>query len=557
MTRWALLLAMAVNAPGAYGQTVRGQVRDSISGRPVDRGYMVLLSEQGEELARVLTSTEGQFVLPTPGPGTYRIRSERIGYRVWETTLDLHAAEMHDVTPLVQAIPRQLATIHVSDRTSCTIQKGPDTELLWEEARKALAAAAWIAKRDVYVHRLHTFDRDLNTDRDRVEFEHINVNIVSTELPFVSEDPATLSERGYVVERDDGEWWWWGLDVDVLLDTHFHETHCFRAVRGEADRTGLIGLAFEPTPERTVPEVEGTLWLDEASGELRDVEYRYANLPTSVHSDQIGGRTDFYRMPSGAWITQRWRIRLPIIERRRRGRPRLAGLHDIGGAVLDVVDPNGSIVYQAPGMVFLRGTVTDSTQGGHIGIDDAVTIVGTEYADEVDSLGRFQMHVLLDGPYQVTTRRLEWLGYRAGRVKRVFTPGDTVDVELIIPSLETVHRDLCTRSDPTTNLAIHGDVRTSTERFLKGAKVVVRWEPGVEREFKTDTSGRYVFCDLPANVPITLTVSHDDYNPVTVELRFVGRDVIVQTASGQTSHYIPDRIARLGLKLEAPTTVQR
>ncbi|MCZ6915517.1 MAG: carboxypeptidase-like regulatory domain-containing protein [Gemmatimonadetes bacterium] len=544
----AVVIAIAGAAP-ASGQRIQGQVIDSISGVPVGRGFILLLDATGRELIRDLTTPDGRFSLAALGAGTYRLRSERIGYRAWESTdLELTARQTYRLNPLVNALPRRLASIMITGESECEDRKSADTGLLWEEARKALIAASWSAEQEMYVHRVHRHRRDLNTSRDEVLSEEITVLSVQTELPFVSLDPLELAERGYVVGDENDGWTWWGPDANVFLDPSFHRTHCFWAVRGEDDRTGLIGLAFEPVPDREVPDVEGTLWLDEETGELRTVEFRYVEIPMRVSEDHLGGWATFLPMPSGAWILDRWQLLIPNISWRGRRRPRIAGYRDTGGRVLEVHTLEGNRVYEAPGLVTVRGTVFDSVQNGPP-VGDVVSVVGTEYRATVDRAGRFEMRVLLEGPQDLTTTRLDWLGYPSGRVHLDLAPADTLNVRLDIPSLEILHHNLCPRSPPTSNLVVHGEVRTPEGRGVANAKVTARWGLGVERKSETDETGEYVLCDLPRDAPITIDVDHRFVVHDPIEIRFVGRDVVIGGASDGTSYYVPDRIVRIGLEV--------
>jgi hypothetical protein len=60
-----------------------------------------------------------------------------------------------------------------------------------------------------------------------------------------------------------------------------------------------------------VPDVVGTLWLDEKSYELRFVEFTYSQVQSGADSALVGGELHFARLPSGAWIVRRWFLRTP------------------------------------------------------------------------------------------------------------------------------------------------------------------------------------------------------------------------------------------------------
>src|ERR1051326_2744914 len=63
-------------------QTIHGQVVDSVTGTPVGAGFVLLLRADGHEITRALADPDGRFTVVAPAAGTYRLRSERIGFKV-------------------------------------------------------------------------------------------------------------------------------------------------------------------------------------------------------------------------------------------------------------------------------------------------------------------------------------------------------------------------------------------------------------------------------------------------------------------------------------------
>ena len=128
--------------------------------------FIVLIDVTGRERVRVLTGIDGTFYVPAPGPGTYRLQSERIAYRVWESAdVTLMGRQSHTINPFINSLPRQLASIDVTGETDCEERKGPDTGLLWNEAEKALRAASWSSQQQPYVHRVHLYQGRLGARR--------------------------------------------------------------------------------------------------------------------------------------------------------------------------------------------------------------------------------------------------------------------------------------------------------------------------------------------------------------------------------------------------------
>jgi hypothetical protein len=154
----------------------------------------------------------------------------------------------------------------------------------------------------------------------------------SSGRPFETPPAEELVTHGFVRTTEAGEHYY-APDADVLLSDAFLDTHCFGVRVGGP---GLIGLAFEPLPDRSVPDVEGVLWLDESEAELRFLEYGYTGLSFPARmARKFGGRLEFERLPTGAWIIRRWSIRGPI--RGLGGRYSAAAVQEEGGEVTEII----------------------------------------------------------------------------------------------------------------------------------------------------------------------------------------------------------------------------
>ena len=114
-----------------------------------------------------------------------------------------------------------------------------------------------------------------------------------------------------------------------------------------------MGLSFEPEPRRRLPDVQGVLWLDEGTAELRALEFSYTRVPEGVNDKRIGGTVEFLRLPSGAWIIRRWELRMPRLVVQPLTPPYAAsqrrvlvgGFRDAGGEVLEIHALDGRRVY--------------------------------------------------------------------------------------------------------------------------------------------------------------------------------------------------------------------
>ena len=144
-----------------------------------------------------------------------------------------------------------------------------------------------------------------------------------------------LVSEGFVRESEGNETEYYAPDAQVLLSNAFLNTHCLKLTADEASPS-LIGLAFEPGIEGELADVEGTLWVDRESGELRFLEYGYTRVPFDQGREQAGGRLEFEALPDGAWIVRQWWIRMPTVQRSGLNRARLLGFKETGAVITRV-----------------------------------------------------------------------------------------------------------------------------------------------------------------------------------------------------------------------------
>lgn len=541
----ALLLAVACYFPAALaGQVVEGQVVDTITGQPIGNGFVVLLDGTGTEVARWLSGPGGRFSIRAPGPGRYRVRSERIGYRVTESTpFELVPGQTLTYLLQVSPLPIHLADIEARSRSTCRIdpEGGEDVFLLWGEIRKALTATVWGSRQRTFTYRKYNYERDLDKARRRLLREVGRTTEGRSSAPFRSRTASQLANEGYVIVQGD-ETWYYLPDANVLLEPAFVDTHCFRVSRDRREHPGQIGLAFAPVPGRSLPDIEGVLWLDERSAELGALEVRYTKLPDEVDDERIGGRVEFARLPSGAWIVRRWEINTPIVEieeretrflRRLRRVAFVVGFHDIGGEILSVVDRDGSQIYEAP-LAWVEGTVFDSTTVGPLA-GATVTIAGTNITALTDSAGAFRLAAPLDGEYPVAVSHpwLDSLGLLPPGTTVTLTRGRGVSLDFGVPHVNMLLDRLCGGDgfDPHDRVLL-GRVRRGTGSApVAKAKVHASWQVvrsrGVrltvqraERTVVADEAGRYVLCGLPAGRPVRVTANDGQRTSRTAHVLF-------------------------------------
>ncbi|MBI2401694.1 MAG: carboxypeptidase regulatory-like domain-containing protein [Gemmatimonadetes bacterium] len=505
---------------------MRGQLVDRGNGFPIGGAFVVLLDQAGGEAARVLTGPDGRFFLRAPAPGTYRLQSKRIGFRVSDSPpLTLAEGQTIGFRLVVEAVPARLPPVVVEGRPQCGTrgEEGTAVARLWEEAREALAAVHWTAGQRAFRYTVERFERDYAAAGGRVLEERRSARSGYGETPFKSVPGEELVSRGYVVigPRDTVDYY--APDAEVLLGDDFVNTHCFNARDGGTEHPGRVGLAFEPVPNRTLPDVAGVLWIDRASLELRFLDYKYARLPGQLPEGPLGGHVEFMRMPSGAWIVKHWWIRMAQMGRvvyRDTGRPadpKIMGFREVGGEVVSISAASGAVVFSAVDAI-LEGTVVDSSHGGLPLPEATVFLEGVQREFMADQRGQFQIAARLDGEYAVSFRhpRLDSLGFTPDAAPVRLTRGERATVTLAVPPEPTVTARLCPAGLEGGARVIVGKVhRPGAPASVPGVEVRAEWrsvrgEAGrlaasaFQATATTDSSGAYVLCGIPRDERITV-----------------------------------------------------
>lgn len=330
----------------AAAQSVRGELVEEGSTRPVAGAFVVLMDEAGRRGAAGLSDAAGRFLLAAPRPGRFTVRAERVGYAATlSAPLELAAGDPVPLRLAVETRPVLLeGLLAEGERRGCEVRPdGGATAAVWEEARKALAAAAWTEEqalvRFAVVQRVRELGPDLQLTR---EISHSETRVGSR--PFESPPARQLADSGFVQRHRDGVLVFHAPDAGVLLSDEFLDGHCFRVRDGRGEEEGMVGLVFQPAQGRGSAGITGTLWLDARTSQLRHLEYRYPGLRMRGPADRVGGRVEFERLASGAWIVRRWWIRTPLVALEAAGRrpgeraaERVVGFREVGGEVTQVL----------------------------------------------------------------------------------------------------------------------------------------------------------------------------------------------------------------------------
>lgn len=564
-------------AEAEAAQVVRGRLVEAGDARPVGGAMVTLVASGGVDAGRSLTRDSGLFELAASAPGEYWLRAERIGYAT--TRSDPFRLAAGDTLSIrleagVEAV--SLAGVQAEADRRCRVR--PDEGLavtrVWDEARKALAAAAWTQDRGMYQYEMTGVTRQLDRDGRQVLSEDREYQQGYRRAPFVSRAADSLVAEGFV-RLTLHESVYWAPDAGVLLSDAFLDTHCFRLREDPDDAPGLIGLAFEPVPRRRVPEIGGTLWVDPGSAELRWLEFDYRNLdlPDVLMRSRPGGRVEFKALPNGTWIVNSWQIRMPQAKTAtnpltKQLTTELEGVTVQGGEVLRV-HGNDGVVLEAEDGGRIAGIVFDSLQDGLPGARVFVEALRTEV--ETDWEGRFEMTGLKPGTYSVnfTHPYLERLSYTAQPflVEVVDGAGTPAQVNFSAPTIGRAVSRLCRGVEPTPDrMSVSGTVARSSGILagrvvdqagapVAGAMVRVmsrayglQADPEAQaRDVRmqeertaviatTSATGRYLACWVPVDTTLEVAVvEHDDeLGPAGLDAVYSPSDLIARTRNSVT-----------------------
>ena len=520
--------AALVGTSVAAAQTPFSVRVESEARTPLSGALIALVSTTNQVIEERLSPSSGAVTFNAPA-GEYVVRVRRIGYRpFYSKPVTLPRSE-----PLVLQVesPRvvlQQMVVTASAQCGKINADAATLAALWEEISKGLRASQLTASDLREIDHRVMYSRAIREDGSVISSDSTVASVIRTR-PFVSPDPASLTSLGYVRGNESSGWTFYAPDEVVLLSDPFASTHCFRAVRSRT-RPNQIGVAFQPAPKRKKADINGVIWLDQATSELREVEFRFVNAGV-LDDFRPGGFTRFRRMPSGAWIVSEWQLRMPRLTR--------APVAASQMKVSEIIE-NGGRVYtreqtsEPKGMSVVTGTAFDSLMMRPLR-DAQVSVSGR--TSRTDERGRFVVPGVKSGSQVISISHpsLVTIGMIAIE-KPIVASGDTAIVALATPSRRSVWTRICNAPPDSTDAEqkgiLHGTIRDADGRPVDEATVTMHYRDfraqagptsnSADRDLQvtTDASGHYSACGFKANALGTVKATHRNASSAAMDFNF-------------------------------------
>ena len=309
-------LLFLAGGSAAVAQTIRGRLTTP-AGAPVPAGLLTLLDENGRAVRAMVSGPRGEFSFDRGRAGRYSLRVERMGQpAVTGQPFAVQPGQTVRLTLQVEPQPRGLGEVRAGPAACKPGGPSGGATALWQHAALALRISALAEEAGLlrlsgvrYSRRLDSSLFPTDAVIAQEPFSGRTMPFSGPTMPFPDPLPEGASAFGFA-GRDST-----GTDVlrvpspAVLLSAGFLETHCFDRVFAEpADPR--VGLHFSPVPGLQTVGVEGVLWLDHATGELRTAEYRYRDARGEL-ARGAEGLVAFGQDAGGLPLVSRWRVRAP------------------------------------------------------------------------------------------------------------------------------------------------------------------------------------------------------------------------------------------------------
>lgn len=513
-------LALLLSAGAANGQVIRGTVNSEGIGAPLRGAVVTLLDAQGAPVdRRVLTDNDGAFAIRAPSPGMWIIEARAIGYSPRRTApRPVAAGETVIERVVLRQVATRLATLRVEAKSACRRAGEFDavTSEVWDDVWAALAAAQLAREQRLVRAEVLVYTREVDVSTGLVMQEDRGVASVLDESPFRTAPPAELTRLGFWQTTLGGDVIFHGLDAATIISPEFLAGHCFNLARRDSVGLTLVGLSFRPLNDRRA-DVQGLLWLDAESRELRSLEFTYTGI--KLRGPAAGGRLGFTRLPNGVIIDDRWLLQHPYETKRAVGvqRTGVAAAPDASIRAGTTLRIGGGFVLADSARVRQFANLAGLVKVNAAPADVAsVELVGSGQRFVTDSTGLFLIQDVLPGTYEVRVMRAG-PSDRGGFVQHgqvTLAPGDVARVSLDIPGAEAIAAELCPKKDDTAAPIFVVLREEQSGKPASNYRIEARWTPPTDSlgapigrpggvRALTDWRGEFVACDVPAGSSVS------------------------------------------------------
>lgn len=216
----------------------------------------------------------------------------------------------------------------------------------------------------------------------------------------------------------------------------------------------------------------------------------------------------------------------------------------------------GDVAGQGEGTAVLQGMVFDST--GMTPLAGArVAVMGTNAVGETDESGRFRLTDVPAGTYWVSFfhTRLQELGVNAPPRQVMFSGAQEVNVELSVPSEETLLVGWCLAEQPPAGSAVLAGIVRDELTGVPMPRAIVTAEPVSRRpgmpqsvEVRTDDAGNFRMCSLRPDVDLRVQAHFGQSSGRSVEVILepgsarIEDLMLLMSAEGTLAGYVRDYV---------------
>jgi hypothetical protein len=473
-----------------------------------------------------------------------------VGYDSW-SSVQLHVLPTQIHVRVGMSVTRNPQLVIPRSEVACQPLGAAGTPAgdLWVEIRKALTASALTEAQGLVPLDVDLYERSLDRNLEIVgQRTEQRTRIARRPAVGISWDQVDSTRRSAVIGGDVFR----APDAATLVSDDFVKSHCYAAIRGYGQETGLNGLEFKPAKIGSQPELTGVLWIDPKANVLRSLNFDYVNLPIPLRVARTSGRLEFQQLSGGQWIVPRWYIRLPRVSQVRSAesgapavvRDTLLGFQEVGGTSRPAGTRDTTSGAGAAGSIssanaadasreqadssnaaptprsLITGVVFDSTTG-HGLKDVQVYTGGGKFRTTTDAAGRYELatDVNLTDTLVFDHPRLR-LFRIADQMRAISLPsGSHGEANVVLPSYKSLRAKFCGQNDTGTEAQglAAGYVRDASGNPVANAHVWATWQvlwvqqngrlvaSNQQRTVETDTGGdgSYLMCGFVRGSEIT------------------------------------------------------